>query len=93
MNNTYKGQTAGGILKTAKIVKIQAGNFGIIVKDRDGNEYHADLGERQSFGGGGVRDVLVLHNFDGVAARLTTSTKAYYKLVSLNTQASNAMQD
>ena len=92
MQNTFKGQTAGGILKSAAIVKMQAGNAEIVVKDRDGNEYQAFLGERPSFGGGTVRDVLVLTTFDGVKARLSTSTAAYDKLVALESQATKAMQ-
>ena len=80
MQKTYKGQTAGGILKTAKVVRMQAGNYEIVVKDRDGCELIAFLGEDLLIGGGVISDVLVLCNFDGVVARLNMSDRAYNKM-------------
>ena len=96
MQNTFKGQTAGGLLKSAAIIETLAGTVEVVVKDRDGKEYQAQLGERPNFGGDTIRDVLVLRTFDGIAALLTTSTSACKKLVELNSKASKAakaMQD
>ena len=80
MQKTYKGQRAGGILKTAKVVRMQAGNYEIRVKDRDGRELIAYLGEDLLIGGGVITDVLVLCCFDGVVARLNMSDRAYDKM-------------
>ena len=83
MQRTYKGQRAGGILKTAKVVRMQAGNCEIGVKDRDGRELLAYLGEDLLIGGGVITDVLVLCCFDGVVARLHMSYRAYNKMCEL----------
>ena len=80
MQNTYKGQRAGGILKTAKVVRMQAGNYEIVVKDRDGRELLAYLGNCPGFGWGLIEDVLVLCCSDGVVARLNISDRAYNKM-------------
>ena len=77
MKKTYKGQRAGGILKTAKVVRMQAGNYEIRVKDRDGRELLAYLGDRPGFV---LRDVLMLCCSDGVVARLNMSDRAYNKM-------------
>ena len=86
MQKTYKGQRAGGILKTAKVVRMQAGNYEIRVKDRDGRELIAYLGEDLLIGGGVISDVLVLCNFDGVVARLNMSDRAYNKMRELESE-------
>ena len=83
MQNTYKGQRAGGILKTAKVVRMQAGNYEIRVKDRDGRELLAHLGNCPGFGRGLIEDVLVLYCSDGVVARLHMSYRAYNKMCEL----------
>lgn len=44
MQATYKGQTAGGILKTARIEKMQAGNWEVVVKTKDGQMHIAAIG-------------------------------------------------
>lgn len=80
MQNTYKGQTAGGILKTAQVVEMQAGNWEIEVKDRDGVGLLAYIGDRPGFGGELISDVLVLCSFDGIVARLSMSDRAYNKM-------------
>ena len=80
MQKTYKGQLAGGILKTAKVVRMQAGNYEIRVKDRDGRELLAHLGNCPGFGRGLIEDVLVLYCADGVVARLNMSDRAYNKM-------------
>ena len=40
---TWIGQTAGGILRTAKICKMQSGNYDIFVTDKKGKEYQSIL--------------------------------------------------
>ena len=80
MQKTYKGQRAGGILKTAKVVRMQAGNYEIVIKDRDGRELLARLGNCPGFGRGLIEDVLVLYCSDGVVARLNMSDRAYNKM-------------
>ena len=92
MQNTYKGQSAGGILKTAKVVRMQAGNCEIGVKDRGGRELLAYLGEDLLIGGGVISDVLVLCNFDGVVARLNMSDRAYNKMRKLESAKTEAMK-
>lgn len=86
MQKTYKGQTAGGILRTAKAIKMQAGNSEIVVRDRDGEELFAALGDRPGFAGGLITDVLVLFTLDGVVARLSTSDKALARLAQLEAE-------
>lgn len=36
MQKTYLGQTAGGIIKTAEIAQMRAGNWEIVVRTADG---------------------------------------------------------
>ena len=84
---TYLGKTAGGILKTARIVKMQAGNKEIKVTLPNGKTAFAALGERSAFGGGTIADVLVLFDADRTICRLTTSSAAYAKLRSLENDA------
>jgi hypothetical protein len=38
------GQTFGGLMKTAEIVEMQAGNFEVVVTTRSGYEYQLCLG-------------------------------------------------
>lgn len=84
---TYLGQTAGGILKTARIVKMDAGNTEIVVTTKDGREHLASLGGRTGFDGGVICDAMILRNFDGLAAVLETSVAAYNKLRALENHA------
>ena len=92
MKKTYKGQSAGGILKTAKVVRMQAGNYEIGVKDRGGRELLAYLGEDLLIGGGVITDVLVLCCSDGVVARLSMSDRAYNKMRKLESAKTEAMK-
>jgi hypothetical protein len=43
MQKTFHGQTAGGLLKTATVVKMRSGNYEIIIDDKRGHEYIAIL--------------------------------------------------
>jgi hypothetical protein len=82
---TFKGQTAGGIIKTAKIIKTRAGYYKIAVKTRDGDSYSAILGERIGFDGWPVRDALVLINETSgeCDAIMVTSVSAYQRIAQL----------
>ena len=66
---TYKGRTAGGYIKTAKVVRNQAG-FGFVVSDLlPGAEMIlTESGD------------LVINNFDGAAVRMPTSDRAEAQL-------------
>ena len=79
MQKTYKGQWAGGILKTAKVVRMQAGNYEIRVKDRDGRELLAYLGEDLLIGGGLSQtcwySVTSMASWQGSACRTAHITK------------------
>lgn len=73
---TYLGQTLGGILKTAKVLKMQAGNTEIVVKDSKGHEHHAMICGRRNGWGEVVQDVMCLRDVDGLNATLSASPKA-----------------
>jgi hypothetical protein len=80
MQATYKGQTAGGIIKTAVIQKMAAGTWEVIVTTKDGQTHVANIGERNSGWGGTVADMLVLAQVDGITARLQMSGVALGKM-------------
>ena len=73
MQNTYLGQAAGGIGKTAKVAQMRAGNWEIVVRTRDGTEHIAIAGN----------DVLTLTQAHGVVAQLHMSNRAAEKMQSL----------
>lgn len=83
---TYLGQTLGGILKTAKVVKMQAGNTEIVVKDRKGHEHHAMLGGRHNGWGETIQDVVCLRDVYGLNATLSASPKAIAIMRSLESK-------
>lgn len=85
-NKTYYGKTADQILRTARIVMMQSGLKEIVVDLPRNKQGHAYMGERALRGGGFVRDVLCVRNFDGLVCRLHTSTAAYNKLQELEAQ-------
>ena len=80
MQNTYKGKTAGGFLKSAQVVQMRAGNFEVVVTLPNGKEAIAMMGGRKDGWGGVAEDVMVLSNADGHLVTLSTSTAAYSKL-------------
>lgn len=82
---TYKGKTAGSYLKTALVAKSGAGIKEIFVPAA-GRGVIAMLGQRRDGFGGTVTDVLVLGNADGIVVRLSTSPRAYRRLVKLNNE-------
>ena len=90
MQKSYKGRTAGGILKTAEVKKMQAGTYEIIVKAPDGHDAIAMLGERKSGWGGTVEDVLVLTRAEGCIARIVASDAAIRKLRALEARVNSA---
>lgn len=87
MKKTYLGQTAGGILKTARVCKMAMGDKAIFVKTRDGRNYMARLGSRIGFAGGTIRDVMLLWDDSGIVAALETSSAAYQKMCRLEREA------
>lgn len=88
---TYLGQTIGGILKTAKVVKMQAGNVEVIVKDRKGAEHHAMICGRRNGWGEVVEDVVCLRDVDGLNATLCASSRALATLRALENKAGEIM--
>ena len=88
---TYLGQTLGGILKTAKVVKMQAGNSAVVVTDRKGIEHHAMVGGRRNGWGEVIQDVVRLHHFDGTSAVLSASPSALRKIRELENKAGEMM--
>lgn len=93
MQTTYKGRTAGGILKTAQVALTRAGTAEVFVTLPDGHQAIAVLGCRGDGFGGEVNDVMVLRDIDGVIARLHTSEKALAQLKALETQAADMMSE
>ncbi|MBP6616380.1 MAG: hypothetical protein KA195_00255 [Burkholderiaceae bacterium] len=73
MQNTYLGQTAGGIIKTAQIAQMRAENWEIVVRASDGAEHVAIAGN----------NVLTLLQVHGVTAQLPMSARAAKKMQSL----------
>lgn len=73
MQKTYLGQTAGGLIKTAKVEKMNAGNWEIIVKSRDGENHQAIAGN----------GVLTLMQVQGVVVQLPMSDAAHQKMQNL----------
>jgi len=87
---TFKGKTAGGILKTAKVCEMRAGNHEVVVSHP--HECVATIGIRGNGWGGSVYDVLVLTDANGVVARLEMSDKALAIMESLESEC-DAMYD
>lgn len=79
MQDTYKGKTAGGYLKTAHVAKSGAGLSEIFVPAA-GPGVIAMRGDRRDGWGGTKSDVLVLVGVDGPVVRLSTSPRAYNRL-------------
>ena len=73
MQNTYLGQTAGGIIKTAQIAQMRAGNWEIVVRAADGSEHVAIAGN----------NVLTLMQVHGVTAQMHMSDRAAKKMQAL----------
>ena len=73
MQNTYFGQTAGGIIKTAQIAQMRAGNWEIVVRAADGSEHVAIAGN----------NVLTLMQVHGVTAQMHMSDRAAKKMQAL----------
>jgi hypothetical protein len=90
MKLTYKGKTAGSILKTAQVKEMRAGNFEIVVTAPDGADAVAMLGTRADGWGGTVEDVLVLTRSEGCIARVQASESAVRKLRALESQVNRA---
>ena len=87
---TFKGKTAGGILNTAKVCEMRAGNYEVVVSYP--HECSATIGERSNERGGRVYDVLVLSDVNGVVARMEMSDKALTRMESLQDEC-DAMYD
>lgn len=77
---TFHGQTAGGILKTAKICKMQCGDYQVFVKDSKGSEFMALLSDN---------DHLVLSDYGVIRAVLYLSDTAEAKIRNLESKAAN----
>ena len=92
INTTYLGQTIGGILNTAKCVKMQAGNVEIVVKDRKGREHCAILAGRRNGWGEVIEDVVCLRDVDGLNATLSTTKASLAKIRSLEAKAGEMME-
>ena len=88
---TYLGQTIGGILKTAKCTRMQAGNVEIVVTDRKGHESHAILAGRRNGWGEVIQDVVCLRNVDGLVATLQTSPASLARMRDLERRAEALM--
>ena len=73
MQKTYLGQTAGGIIKTAEIAQMRAGNWEIVVRTADGENHQAIAGN----------GVLTLMQAQGVVVQLPMSDAAYQKMQNL----------
>ena len=86
LQSTYKGQSAGQILKTAKIETMQAGNVEITVAV-DGRSAHAHLGSRTDGWGSTYADVLVIDAVYGLIARLLCGPRAVATLERLTAEA------
>ena len=84
MQNTLKGRTAGGIIKTAKIEQMRAGTWEIVVSHP--HQCIAMIGERADGWGGRIADVLVLADSSGLVARLSMSSSALAKMRTLESQ-------
>ena len=86
MQTTYRKQNAAAILKTARVAVMQAGNAEIVV-DLPGHKLLsviALLGTRKSPWGDTCRDVLVLTDVDGLAVRLSTTSRSLGRLEALH---------
>jgi hypothetical protein len=81
MQTSIRGKTAGGILKTAKVVKMRAGTWEVVVSHP--HQCIAMTGERRSGWGGTIADVMVLTDATGLVARLEMSATAMRKLAAL----------
>ena len=92
MQKTYKGKTAGGILASARMVKMQAGTIEVVVTLSDGQDAIVMLGERGDGYGGRVADVCVLADVDGVIARLSTTAASYRRLRELERAADKGLR-
>lgn len=90
-SKTFHGQTFGGLLTTAKVCTMQAGNVEVIVTDRKGNEYHAMIGGRRNGWGEVIHDVVRLYDFDGTHAVLSASPSALRKMRALESKAGEMM--
>lgn len=73
MQKTYLGQTAGGIIKTAKAEKMNAGNWEIVVRTADGENHQAIAGN----------GVLTLMQVQGVVVQMSMSDRAAEKMQKL----------
>jgi len=76
MQNTYLGQTAGGILKTAKIAQMRAGNWEVVVKSKDGQQHLAVASHDGT--------MLTLVQVQGCVAQLSMSAMAAAKMAALS---------
>ena len=76
------GQTAGGIIKTARLVKMCAGNTAVVVKDRYWREFVACIGDDGD---------LLLDNGYGMQILMPLSGKARNRLRELLFQADSMM--
>jgi hypothetical protein len=84
MQNTYKGQSAAAILKTARIEEMRAGNVEIVVTLPGEGNIIAILGTRPDGWGGSVTDVLVLTDVNGMNVRLSTTKRSLARLEALH---------
>lgn len=90
--NTYKKRTAGGILTTASVALMRAGNAEVLVTLPNGSQCCARLIERPDGWGGTVRDALLLFDVYGTVAMLALSRRALEKMAELENQAAKMMR-
>ena len=77
---TICGQTAGGLLKTARIIEMQSGEYQVFVTLKNGETLRAILSDK---------GYMVLTDYGYCAAVLYTSAKAEARLAKLEAQADN----
>lgn len=79
---TFRGQTAGGILRTAKICEMQCGDYNIFVTDKNGREYQAIMTDSGN---------LLLADYGVAVALLITSNTAACTLQKLEKECADLM--
>lgn len=85
MRATYKGRTAGGYLRTARVEEMRAGNVEVVVTV-DNYDAHAILGRTDN-----GTPVVTFADATGPIVRLSLSARAEEKLERLTQQADHKM--
>lgn len=87
MQTTYLKQTASALLKTARVAKMQAGNYEVVVSVPKMGDCLARIWSRGDGWGGNIPDVLGLENVHGDKLTLTTTARSLARLQELIAEA------